>query len=100
MRKRQFRRNIQKYLSHLAQSFRHLFLYVEILYGGKGSSLAKDVVLILVITIEPTVFVTVTTTIVTDVYVDCNTATEAICSTSFAATVATTTTAPAYAYRH
>jgi hypothetical protein len=59
-----------------------------------------DVMLILVITVEPTVFVTVTTTIITDIYIDCKTATEGICTTSFAATVATTTTAPAYAYRH
>lgn len=67
---------------------------------GLSLSLAKDMMLIVVITVEPTVFVTVTTTMVTDVYIDCNTATEGVCLTSFAATVATTTTAPAYAYRH
>ena len=52
-----------------------------------------------VITIEPTIFVTVTTTIVKDVWIDCATATDAVCSTPTATVTTTTTDAAAQGYR-
>jgi hypothetical protein len=49
-------------------------------------------------TVQSTMYVTITTTMVTDVFIDCATATDQICSLATTTTM-TTTSATGYAYR-